>query len=140
MEKTQHLVSMLHGIVELHNHLISCLENGQLSPFPSTVTAKKKPLVKQLNVYCCCRLPRAIEHVKHPPAEEATTMIKCYICDNLYHYSCVGITLKEAKRMNTIRPLQLVIMFLVNRPHPFLENVKFQKYTRYMGKMPASAF
>ena len=93
------------GIVELRNHLISCLENGQLSPFPSTVTAKKKPLVKQLNVYCCCRLPRAIEHVKHPPAEEATTMIKCYICDNLYHYSCVGITLKEAKRMNTIREM-----------------------------------
>ena len=44
----------------------------------------------------------AIEHLKHPPTK-ATTMIKCYICDDLYHHSCVGIiTMEEAKRKNAI--------------------------------------
>ena len=46
-------------------------------------------------------------------------------------------SLIEQSDLNTLRPLQLVIMFLVHRPHPFLENVKFQKD---MGKMPASDF
>jgi len=44
------------------------------------------------------------------------------------------------KSASMLRPLQLVIMFLVHRPHPFLKNVKFQKYMDLMGKMPTSAF
>jgi len=71
--------------------------------FPSHDIIKKKPLVKELNVYCNCRLPNALEHLKHPPTGEATTMIKCYICDNLYHHSCVRITLERAKKMTAIK-------------------------------------
>ena len=84
------------GTVELRDHLITCFEYGQMSPFPSAVIANQKPLIKQLNVYCSCRLPCAIEHLKHSPTEETTTMSKCYICDDLYHHSRVGITMEEA--------------------------------------------
>ena len=34
-------------------------------PFPHNIT-KKKPLIKELNVYCNCRLPHALEHLKCP--------------------------------------------------------------------------
>lgn len=59
----------------------------------------------ELNVYCSCRLPHALEHLKCPSTSEATTMIKCYICDNLYHHNCVGITLERAKKMNAIKEM-----------------------------------
>ena len=65
----------------------------------------KKPLIKKLNVYCNCRLPYVLEHLKCPPAGETTLMIKCYICDNLYHHSCAGISLERAKKMNAINEL-----------------------------------
>ena len=87
-----------------HDYLITCFEYGRMSPFLSAVIASKKPLIKQLNMYCSCRLLCAIEHLKHPPTEEATTMM-CYICDDLYHRSCVGITMEEAKRKNAIEEM-----------------------------------
>jgi len=88
------------GAVELRDHLISCFENGRMSPFPSSDIVKEKALIQQFQVYCSCRLPRAIDHVKNPPPEEAVIMIQCHICDNLYHHSCVGITKEKARRMN----------------------------------------
>ena len=90
---------------KLRNHLITCLENGQMLPFPSRDIPKKKPLMKELNVYCSCRLPHALEHLKCPSTSEATTMIKCYICNNLYHHNCVGITLERAKKMKAIKEM-----------------------------------
>ena len=91
--------------VELRNHLIACLESGQMLPFPSHDITKKNALIMKLNVYCNCRLPHALEHLKCPPTGEATTMIKCYICDDLYHHSCVGITLERAKKMNAVKEM-----------------------------------
>ena len=74
-------------------------ENGHMTPFPSTSVVKKKSLMKQLNVHCQCRLPYVLEHVKNPIANEVVNMVQCYICDNLYHYSCVNITLNQVKRI-----------------------------------------
>ena len=74
-------------------------------PFPSHDITKKNPLIMKLNVYCNCRLPHALEHLKCPLTGEATTMIKCYICDDLYHHSCVGITLERAKKMNAVKEM-----------------------------------
>ena len=51
----------------------------------------------------------ALEHLKCPSTSEATTMIKCYICDNLYHHNCVGITLERAKKMNAIKEMWFCI-------------------------------
>jgi len=74
-----------------------------MSPFPSRDITKRKPLVMPLNVYCSCRLPREVDHVKGPHSDEA--MIQCYICDNLYHHNCVNITLKRAKEINTVKEM-----------------------------------
>ena len=84
---------------EIRNHLVTCFENGHMTPFPSTSVVKKKALRKQLNVYCHCRLPNVLEHVKNPTGNEVVHMVQRYICDNLYHYSCVNLTLDQAKRI-----------------------------------------
>ena len=76
-----------------------------MSPFPATSTLKKNALLKELNVYCKCRLPYVLEHVKRPAGSEATCMVKCYICDNFYHPSCVNITMQDAKKLNSSKEL-----------------------------------
>ena len=51
------------GSKELCQHLVICFGNGHMSPFPATSTLKKNALLKELNVYCKCRLPYVLEHV-----------------------------------------------------------------------------
>ena len=64
--------------------------------FPSTTTRKINAVSKKLNVYCHCRLPNASEHISRKLlAEEPLYMVKCYICENLYHRSCVNVTVKQ---------------------------------------------
>ena len=31
------------------------------------------------------------------PGNKVVNMVQCYICDNLYHFSCVNISLDQAK-------------------------------------------
>jgi len=50
-------------------------------------------------------VPSTLKHLKHPPTDEATTMIKCYICDNLYHQNYIEVTLERAKKMNDIKEM-----------------------------------
>lgn len=87
------------------NHLIKCFGSGQMVPFPSTPVTKQPAVKKQLNIYCKCRLPLASEHLKHPGKDEPTYMVRCYICENLYHYSCVNMTLQAAKKLNASKEL-----------------------------------
>ena len=91
------------GSKELRQHLVTCFENGHMSPFPATSVCKKDTLMKELYVYCKCRLPYVLEHVKRPTGEEVTCMVKCYICDNFYHCSCVNLTVEQAKKMNSTK-------------------------------------
>ena len=85
----------------MRSHLIKCFEAGQMTPFPSTATRKKNSVPKQLNVYFHCRLPNASEHISKLVEEPSYTMVKCYICENLYHCSCVNVTEKQAKKINS---------------------------------------
>ena len=91
------------GSKELRQHLVTYFENGRMSPFPVTSVCKKNTLMKEFYVYCKCRLPYVLEHVKRPTGEEVTSMVKCYVCDNFYHCSCVNLTVEQAKKMNSIR-------------------------------------
>ena len=82
---------------QTRKHLIKCFEIGKMTPFPSTKSSKRVASTKKLNVYCQCRLPNAMEHaVKGEPL-----MVKCHFCDNLYHHTCVDMTIEEAKKINS---------------------------------------
>lgn len=52
------------GSQDICKHIVSCFENGCMSPFPSTTVAKKNTLMKELNIYCQCRLSYVLEHIK----------------------------------------------------------------------------
>ena len=93
------------GSKELCQHLVTCFENGRMSSFPATSVLRKNTLMKELNVYCKCSLPYVSEHVKHPTGEEVMYMVKCYICDNFYHHSCVNLTVEDAKKMNSTKEM-----------------------------------
>ena len=36
------------GSKEFHQHLVTCFENGRMSPFPATSVCKKNTLMKEL--------------------------------------------------------------------------------------------
>ena len=86
----------------LRQHLVNCFSNGSMSPFPKVASKEHKPAIKAtLNVYCCCRLPYVLDHLlpRDVPADETTKMVKCYICDNWYHCSCVNLSDEQVKRL-----------------------------------------
>ena len=47
---------------ELRQHLMECFEEGRMSTFPSTSRIKGRSQMKDLNIYCHCRLPYILEH------------------------------------------------------------------------------
>ena len=53
-----------------------------------------------MNVYCCCRMPYAPEHVKSDsiPDDEVIKMIQCNICLSWFHHSCVNLSIEEVKK------------------------------------------
>jgi len=75
--------SCLYDHTKIRSHLINCFETGNITPFPSKQTEKKRAPMKKLNIYCQCRLPNALEHNSRKHfTEEVPCMVKCYICDN----------------------------------------------------------
>ena len=54
--------------------------------------------------YCQCRLHYVLEHMKNP-GNEVVDMVQCNICDNLYHFSCVNISLDQAKRVKRTKEM-----------------------------------
>ena len=70
----------------LRNHLINCFQEGIMTPFPSSASTKSRPTTMNINLYCSCRMPYALEHVKkHVPSDEDTKMIQCTVCDKCWY-------------------------------------------------------
>ena len=84
----------------LRKHLAHCFESGQMKPFPSTPSVKEAPWTQVMNIYCCCRMPYALEHLKSDsvPYGEVTEMIQCNICLSWYHHNCVDLTIEDVKK------------------------------------------
>ena len=80
----------------LRKHLAHCFESGQMIPFPSTPSMKEAPWTQVMNIYCSCRVPYALEHLKSTsaPDGEVTEMIKCNVCLSWYHHNCVNLTIE----------------------------------------------
>ena len=89
---------------ELREHLLQCFQQGVMTPFSSGDSLKLKPSVKNVNLYCSCRLPYILEHTKLEclPMNEAedAQMIQCYFCNRWYHRSCVGISQQRFKELS----------------------------------------
>ena len=86
----------------LRKHLIQCYTEGILTPFPSETSQKRRPSLYPLNIYCSCRLPFAVEHIKSQEVQpgEDTNMIQCEICLGWYHRTCVNLTYEEFKTLS----------------------------------------
>lgn len=66
---------------QFRNHLLSCLEASEISPFPTRQrmrrVAKKLPITSAFDIYCICRLPGE------------GRMIECEQCREWFHKDCV---------------------------------------------------
>ena len=64
---------------QTRQHLLTCLEDNLIAPFPARPTVRKICLrSEELQVYCHCRMPK-----------DSRRMITCNGCKEKYHVSCV---------------------------------------------------
>ena len=63
------------------SHLLQCIEEGEMKPFPASSGREHKQPVKQvIPIYCTCRL-----------IDNGTRMIECAQCREWYHVGCVNV-------------------------------------------------
>lgn len=69
---------------KMRQHLLTCFENGEITPFPrtrkATMNNKENPEI-YIETFCVCRLP-----------ESYGDMIQCDLCDQWYHIECFKLT------------------------------------------------
>ena len=68
----------------MRDHLVQCFQQQQLQPFPASQKRKEqKNRLKhiQIHLYCTCGLPESSD----------TQMIQCAMCQQWYHFRCMGI-------------------------------------------------
>ena len=68
---------------DMRNHLLQCLLNHKITPFPKSdkVVSKSLPGIIRINVYCICRFPDFFD----------SDMIECEVCKDWFHYKRVTI-------------------------------------------------
>ena len=95
---------------ELREHLIHCFQQGMMTPFSSVGSSKLRPSVMNMNVYCSCKLPYALEHLKPAclPMNEDADMIQYYICDRWYHCSCVRISEQRFRELSNSQEVWII--------------------------------
>ena len=63
----------------MRQHLVKCLEQKQVVPFPQMRTRRPgRPLTITINIYCYCRMP-----------DDGSTMVQCDGCGGWYHLKCI---------------------------------------------------
>lgn len=67
----------------MREHLLSCIEKGQLLKFPQRARRRPKPaLIDHFPIFCVCRL-----------GYNGEEMVECSTCQNWYHVACVHVPL-----------------------------------------------
>lgn len=93
----------------LRPHLLACLQEGQITPFPAQEVTRINPLKVRMRIYCKCRLPYVMEHLKKKEVNldnDDSKMIECDTCDEWFHEVCINIdpkTLLCVKKNPTIK-------------------------------------
>lgn len=62
--------------LQLRPHLLECIKNQHMEPFPATKIARTNIVYYALNIYCYCR----------KPADDS--MIDCIVCHESFHFHC----------------------------------------------------
>ena len=63
---------------QMRSHLMKCLENGVVEPFPATKCGARHPRsIQTVEVYCHCRMP-----------DGNSKMIQCLACREWFHQHC----------------------------------------------------
>ena len=79
----------------MRHHLISCLEKKQftvLSSAPLQSENRKNPIIKEMYIFCNCRLPHDDSNL---------IMIECSKCEELFNFSCVNISEELKIKLNS---------------------------------------
>ena len=80
---------------QMRQHLLKCLDDKLLLPFPSTKAPKKRPETatrQRIHVYCICRLP-----------DDGRKMIQCTSCKQWYHCNCMKLSQRMIKSIEDIK-------------------------------------
>ena len=82
---------------KLREHLIQCLENKEMRPFPAAKgTSKRRKAIKKienLQLYCVCKMP-----------DTHTNYFLCDQCSDEYHPDCLGLDILQHKDRSFICP------------------------------------
>ena len=82
---------------KLREHLIQCLENKEMRPFPTAKgTSKRRKAIKKtenLQLYCVCKMP-----------DTHTNYFLCDQCSDEYHPECLGLDMLQHKDRSFICP------------------------------------
>ena len=82
---------------KLREHLIQCLENKEMRPFPTAKgTSKRRKAIKKtenLQLYCVCKMP-----------DTHTNYFLCDKCSDEYHPECLGLDMLQHKDRSFICP------------------------------------
>ena len=125
MALSQALVSIL-----VQSYLAHCFESGQMKPFPSTPSVKEAPWTQVMNIYCCCKMLYALEHLKSDsvPYGEVTEMIQYNICLSWYHHNCVDLTIEDVKNIRELQSFGCVITMVLVKPLQIFLTLILSKY------------
>ena len=93
-----YVTSLLHGqdpesvtydTSKLRSHLLHCLHQGHMSPFPLTATKHDRCKTKDVAIilYCSCRMPWQ----KADDSDPAMQMVQCDNCLEWFHHCCENI-------------------------------------------------
>ena len=78
---------------DMRTHLVKCLIDGKLTPFPLIKRRRCKDHVKssqRIQLYCICRMPE----------DPQLNMIECTNCKHWYHIRCVSVSKKAVLNAN----------------------------------------
>ena len=94
---------------KMRKHLITCLENAKITPFPEHSLKRARALKKsqeEVPVYCICRLP-----------DDGSVMVQCEKCSEWYHTSCVQIPKNSSKKIAKKTIIASVVKIYVCKLH-----------------------
>ena len=75
-----------YNIAVMRRHLVECLENKKIRPFPSTARSCRLQVSnrQRTSVYCHCRLPWKVDGKED--------LVECESCGEWYHSTCYTIS------------------------------------------------
>ena len=74
----------------LGQHFRHCVDQGQISPFPSLVVYRQPPVITEVEsyIYCHCRCP-----------DDGSLMVQCEECQKWFHAECENVKSEKSAKI-----------------------------------------